>query len=86
VITWSPSGEEDLVVRPLLLGFHAHLRAARLLRRVCPDALVWATESPTVRSYISEITSMTPERIRDCLAQFRWLVDEKIKQKGFRAP
>src|SRR5205823_4238578 len=27
-----PSGEEDLVVRPLLVGLHAHVQPARFLR------------------------------------------------------
>ena len=37
-----PSVEVDLVVRPLLLGLHAHLRAARFVRVSARMSPVWA--------------------------------------------
>ena len=51
-----PSGEDDLVVRPLLPGLHAYFRACPTRPRVCLDARRAA--SPAVRTYFAEITSL----------------------------
>jgi hypothetical protein len=52
-----PSVEVDLVVRPLLLGLRAYVRAVRFIRMSALTHLPGKI-SPTVQTYFAEITSI----------------------------